>query len=122
VQLRRSILALFLLLAYFSALLATVCVSSLALALKLFLSVACLGFFLYFFKKWRFSAARINVMQSGLQFASGNSIFTLAKIQQYFGYGFCCSIQENKRKIIIWQDQLSPGDYRYLKSLLLALE
>ena len=121
-QLKRSLLALFLILLYFAAAGYTLFVVSLALALKICFIVCCAALLFFSIKNWLVSAGTIIVTNGNLTLKYANKSYNLDKIKYHLDCCLYCSVQQRRRKIVIWRDQLAADDYRQLRGLLLAFK
>ena len=121
-QLKRSLLALFLTLAYFTAAaVALYAVSLPALAKLLFVSLYVALLFISI-KTWLASSGFIMEQGDKLTLTCAKKDYILHKPKYHLDCCVCCEVLRSRKTITIWRDQLHCDDYRRLRGLLLALK
>ena len=119
-QLRRSLLCLFCLLAYFAALFVTINLVAVAPIAKVALNLTCLLACCYSFNKWRLSSERVlTIKNNSVQLHTSCQPVQLIGVWQNLGYALCLTTQAGRKKHIIWRDQIPGADYRRISMLLL---
>jgi hypothetical protein len=119
-QLRRSLLCLYFLVAYFAALFVTINLVAVAPTAEVALNLVCLLACYYTFNKWRLNTDSIlTVKNNSVQLHTSGQQVQLSSVWQNLGYALCLTTQARRKKLIIWRDQIPDADYRRISMLLL---